>query len=197
MNRPAAASFALFAGLLLAIGIAVPASAHTELIGVDPGAGTTVAADSPVTLTFSEDLLAIGAEATVTDSSGAVTPLDVTFPTASSAHVVLPSMPGGDVTLAWRVVAKDGHPVEGTLAYVADAPAQASPSATPAPGAAAPTGTTAPVSASATPVSATPRAAPPASAGDSSGFNNVALWLAIFAAVLGSSVAMIAAKRGR
>lgn len=182
---------------------AVPASAHTSLVGVDPAEGATVAAGGSITLTFSEALLTIGAEATVTDSAGVVTTLDVTFPTPTSAQVVLPAVSGGKLTLAWRVVAGDGHPVEGTLAYVADAAANAPAKPPVSPSASATTGPTASAgaapspTASATPTSATQSAAPSANQSGSSGFNNPALWIAIFAAILASSVAIIAAKRRR
>lgn len=201
VNRLVAVPLSLVAGLLFTIGVAVPASAHTQLIGVDPAEGATVAADGTVTLTFSEDLLAIGAEATVTDSAGVATKLEVRFPTPSSAQVVLPSMAGGNLTLAWRVVAGDGHPVEGTLAYVADAPAQPSPppaSATPSATASAAVTPSTAVSASPgdpSPGDPSPSAVAPGEEGDSSGFTSVALWIAIFGAVFVSSVAIVAAKR--
>jgi len=198
VKRLFALPLVLAAGLLFAIGPAVPASAHTSLVGIDPAEGSTVAAGGAITLSFSETLLTIGAEVTVTDASGAATKLDVTFPTTASAHVVLPSMSAGNLTLAWRVVASDGHPVEGTLAYVADAPAKTtpSPSASAAPSPTASAGVL-PPTASAPPSSATPSATPSANQAGSSGFNNVALWIAIFAAILASSIAIIAAKRRR
>jgi len=199
VRRLVALPVVLVSGLLFTIGLAVPASAHTSLVGIDPVEGSTVAAGGAITLSFSEALLTIGAEESVTDASGVVTKLDVTFPTTTSAQVVLPSMSAGNLTLAWRVVAGDGHPVEGTLAYVADAPAKTSPSssvaATPGPTASAGWGTS--PAASAPPSSATPSAAPSTSKGGPSGFNNVALWIAIFAAILASNIAIIAAKRRR
>jgi methionine-rich copper-binding protein CopC len=198
VKRLFALPLVLVAGVILAMGAAVPASAHTSLVGIDPAEGSTVAAGAAITLSFSETLLTIGAEVTVTDASGAATKLDVTFPTTTSARVVLPSMSAGNLGLAWRVVAGDGHPVEGTLAYVADAPAKTSPpssvSATPGPTKSA---GAVPPAASAPPSSATPSAAPSANPSGSSGFNNVALWIAIFAAILASSIAIIAAKRRR
>jgi methionine-rich copper-binding protein CopC len=190
--------FVLVAGLFFAIGPAVAASAHTSLVGIDPAEGSTIAAGGAITLSFSESLLTIGAEATVTDASGAATKLAVTFPTTTSARVVLPSMSAGNLILAWRVVASDGHPVEGTLAYVADAPAKTSPPSSVS-GTTSPTASAGavPPTATAPPSSATPSAAPSAQQSGSSGFNNVALWIAIFAGILVSSTAMIAAKRRR
>ena len=199
MIRLAKVSLVLVTGLLFAIGVATPASAHTQLIGVDPADGATVGEGTPVTLTFSEDLLTIGAEFTVTDGLGTATKLDATFPTAASVHVVLPGLAPGTATLAWRVVAGDGHPVEGAVAYVSDAETVMPPSK---PASAVPSPTASPVAsaspaATASPDAVSPSAQPSAAQGDSSGFNKVALWVAIFAAVLASSVAMIAAKRRR
>jgi hypothetical protein len=195
VRRLIALPLVLFAGLIFAIGLAVPASAHTSLVGIDPAEGSTVVAGDAVTLDFSEALLTIGAEATVTDSTGAVTKLDVSFPKPTSAQVVLPSVPGGSLTLAWRVVAGDGHPVEGTLAYVADAPMQGSPSS--APSSTASAGVAPSPAASATPILATPSAAPSTSTGGSSGPNLAAVALAFGAALLVTIVAIISAKRRR
>lgn len=199
MRRLIALPLALLVGLFLAMAPAAPASAHTSLVGIDPAEGATVAAGGSITLTFSEALLTIGAEATVTDAAGAVTKLDVTFPTTTSAQVTLPSVSGGNLTLAWRVVAGDGHPVEGTLSYVADAPAgpPASPSASAAVGPTASAEVAPSLAASASPHPATASAAPSANQSGPSGFNNPALWIAIFAAILASSIAIIAAKRRR
>ena len=199
MRRLIALPFVLLAGVLFAIGPAMPASAHTSLVGVDPAEGSTVAAGSALTLTFSEALLTIGAESTVTDSAGVVTTLDVTFPTETSAQVVLPAVAAGSLTLAWRVVAGDGHPVEGTLAYVADAAAKTSPSpsvsATPSPTASS--GVVPPLTASAPPISATPGASPSSSPGGSSGANVAALILALGAALFVTVMAIVVAKRRR
>lgn len=199
MIRLARLPVVLVAGLLVAIGIAIPASAHTQLIGVDPADGATVGEGTAVTLTFSEDLLTIGAEFIITDGLGAATKLDAKYPTAASVQVVLPGLAPGTATLAWRVVAGDGHPVEGSVAYVSDAETVIPPS-NPASAAANPTASpsvSASPGATASPDAVSPSAEPSAAKGDSSGFNNVALWVAIFAAVLASSVAIIAAKRRR
>ncbi|NYI41022.1 copper resistance CopC family protein [Demequina lutea] len=204
MRRLFALPVVLVAGLLVTIGLAVPASAHTSLVGIDPAEGSTVAAGDAITLSFSEALLTIGAEVTVTDSAGVATKLEVTFPTTTSAQVVLPAVAGGNLTAAWRVVAGDGHPVEGTLAYVADAPVKTSPpssvSSSPNPTASAGGGTSPAASAppgSETLSSATPSAAPPASTGGSSGANVAALMLVFGGALLAAIIAIIAAKRRR
>ena len=194
MNRPVAFTASLVVGLFLALGPAAPATAHTDLIGVDPADGSTVGGGIVVTLTFSEAVLTIGAEATITDGLGTASSLEPTFPTPSSVQVTLPELAPGAATLAWRVVAGDGHPIEGTLAYVSDAETIAPPSASPSADAPSPS-----VTASATPAapSPSPLIAPAPAEDDSSSFPGPALWIAVFAAVLASSAALLAAKRRR
>lgn len=175
--------------------VGAPASAHTQLIGVDPAEGATVAMGDAVTLSFSEDLLSIGAGATVTDAAGEVTTLDVTFPTPASAQVIMPVVPGGALTLAWRVVAGDGHPVEGTIAYVADAPAPTSESPTPATAA-----ETEPSAAASASPDATAAAASPTPPGDQGASNNgaqIAVAAALFAALLASGFGVFVRRRRR
>jgi len=183
------------AGLLVTLAVATPASAHTSLIDVTPEEGSTVAAGDALTLTFSADLLTIGAEATVTDSAGTVSPLDVSFPTPASAQMVLPDLAGGAVLVAWRVVANDGHPVEGALTFDVQVPTTTSASApttastpTPTPSAiAVVTAVTSPP-----PTASTP---PTDDVGSGSAGFPVALWFAIAAAMLAFGVVMLARKR--
>jgi len=181
------------AGLLLTLAVATPASAHTSLIDVTPEEGSTVAAGDAVTLTFSEDLLTIGAEATVTDSAGTVSGLDVSFPTGASVQVVLPDLAGGAVLVAWRVVANDGHPIEGALTF--DALVPATPSAMAPTAASSSTPSVTPVATA----SETPSPAdntPPTSDGGTGGEGfPVALWIAVAAAFLAFGAVMLARKK--
>ena len=116
-------SLAVITAVVVSGLIAAPASAHTQLVGVDPGEGDTVAAADVVTLTFSEELLDLGTEASVTDASGATTPAAVDLSVPTKVAITIPEVAPGAFTLAWRVVSADGHPVEGTVAFTApDAP---------------------------------------------------------------------------
>lgn len=196
MSRPLAAAASLVVTLFLAVGLAAPASAHTELIGVDPADGSTVGGGTVVTLTFSEAVLTIGAEATITDGLGTATALEATFPTPSSVQVTLPELAPGTATLAWRVVADDGHPVEGTIAYVSDAETIAPPSPSVS-AAASPSPSAAPSASPTASPSPSPVIAPAPGEGGSTNFPGPALWIAVFAAVLASSAAILAAKRRR
>lgn len=193
MKRLSVVLTAFTASLLLTLAVAAPASAHTSLIDVTPGEGSTVTEGDTVTLTFSEDLLTIGAEATVTDSTGTASSLEVSFPVPSSAQVVLPDLAGGAVLVAWRVVANDGHPVEGALTLVAEA------SATPPATSAATAPTPAPGAPAAATLGATPTPevdeSPSAEAGTGSNGVPVAIWVAVAAAFLAFGAFMLARNR--
>ncbi|MFJ3958118.1 copper resistance protein CopC [Arthrobacter sp. NPDC090010] len=110
---------ALLAAMLLALGFAAPASAHDVLEKTTPADGQAVAAaPDKVTLTFSNNPIAIGSEIVVKDASGSnwadggVDILDnvVTQKLKSGA-------PAGKYTVQWRVVSSDSHPIEGTFGY--------------------------------------------------------------------------------
>ncbi len=196
-TRPVLALATLGAALLALVAGAPAASAHTQLVGVDPQEGSTVEAGQAVTLTFSEDLLEIGAEATVTGPSGVAIGAEI-VPSGATAVITLPDLEGGQVTVAWRIVASDGHPIDGSLAYLADAAAIA-PSATPSPAT-----SEAPTPAPATSAAPTQEAAQPAADtedGDANSGTNVAVWIAIgaaiFAATGGGAAAASAKKKQR
>lgn len=113
----AAAALVLTAGGLL---VASPASAHDELLGSDPAAdATTDVLPAQITLTFSGDISTEqGAnEIQVTDAGGTelavgdVTVQDnvLTQPVAGTAS--------GVVTVLWKVVSSDGHPIAGDFTF--------------------------------------------------------------------------------
>jgi len=128
--------------LLVLLGAASPASAHTRLTGSAPSAGAEVpAATTEVALSFT---------GTVREAFSTVV---VTGPDGAEAASGTPVLRGTDVvqelegplsagawTVAYRVVAGDGHPITGTLAFtvsaedVMDTPA--SPVSSPSPAAA-------------------------------------------------------------
>lgn len=117
--------------LAAAIGWAAPAAAHTQLVSSSPEAGATVESPASVSLTFSEALLDIGAQIAVLDAQGGDHASGaVYFPEPTTAQVDVSPLDPGSFTAQWRVVAEDGHPVEGTLFFVVVAPAPA-PSTTP------------------------------------------------------------------
>lgn len=140
---------ALVVAVVATLLVAAPAHAHTSLIDVSPADGARVDIGQEVTLTFSDPLLTIGAEAIFTDAAGAATALEVDQSVPEAVTVELPADAAvGAGELGWRVVAEDGHPITGTLAYEVAAAASevASPSPSPAPdGAPSPSGTPEPV----------------------------------------------------
>lgn len=158
-------------GFLLAVGAvwasAAPASAHDELVSSDPAAGTSVdVLPAQLVLTFSAELLSDGsstviqvtdaAGASVTDAAPAVSGNTVTQPLSGSAS--------GTVSVLWRVVSSDGHPISGEFAFdvaAAAAPVATAPVASPTPSASAPEAS---ASATETP-SPTASAAPAGSSG--------------------------------
>ena len=150
----------LAAGLLAAAALFVPASpaaAHDELVSTDPAAGATLEAlPAQITFSYSADILT-DAGATVievTDSSGAS--LADGAPTVSGAEVTqaLKQSASGTVTVKWRVVSSDGHPIDGDFAFSVPA-AAATPSAT-----ATPTASAGPAPAESATPAQTPNATP-------------------------------------
>ncbi len=120
MKSPISLFLTVLAAAAAVVLAAVPASAHTSLIDVQPGEGGTVQEGTTVSLTFSDALLDLGTEISVTDSSGDPVSLDVQRPDPATVAATLPALAAGPVKVSWRVVAGDGHPIEGTLSYVAE-----------------------------------------------------------------------------
>ena len=122
---------ALCALVVLGLGLAgaPPARAHDGLLGSDPADGS-VSATPPtqVVLTFSADQLALGSAVVVTGpdgvdrTSGAAVVSGATLTQALSED-----LPAGVYAVAWRSVAGDGHPVEGTFSFTLDVPAGEAP----------------------------------------------------------------------
>lgn len=112
------------ASLLLALaGVAVtalPASAHDQLISTSPSNGATVSTlPAQVTLTFGEVVLDTdgGTQVKVTDATGKTINAG---PTVVQDNVVTQRVAGaaaGKVTVLWRVISEDGHPVSGSFAF--------------------------------------------------------------------------------
>ena len=135
------------AALLLSLGglmVASPASAHDELVSTDPAADAVLdALPAQLTLTFSGELATDpgATELQVTDAAG--TSLADGDPLVEGTVVTQPlsGAASGVVTVLWKVVSSDGHPISGEFAFsVPTAPtptptptatATASPSETP------------------------------------------------------------------
>ncbi|RKS89327.1 hypothetical protein DEU37_1640 [Microbacterium sp. AG790] len=104
----------------LSIAVASPAWAHDELIGADPSVNADVGAlPAQITMTFSGVLMdEPGAtQVVVTDAAG--TSLTDGDPTLDGTHLMqsLSGSASGPVTVTWRVVSSDGHPVSGQYTF--------------------------------------------------------------------------------
>lgn len=113
----------LVAGLAVAVvalcATAVPASAHDKLISSDPASDQKLAeAPAEVSLTFSADVLDMGAAVVVSDAAG--TEWVSAAPTVDGPTVTAvldPGMPDAGYEIRWRVVSSDGHPISGVVPF--------------------------------------------------------------------------------
>jgi methionine-rich copper-binding protein CopC len=137
---------ALLGATVLALalfGAAGPAAAHDAAESSSPAAGATLAAPpEQVSVTFTNNPLAIGSQFLVTDAAGtnwADGGVQIVDNVASQK--LRSGAPAGPYTVAWRVASSDGHPIEGSFTFTVTA----GPGAAGSPGAAVPTmGTAAP-----------------------------------------------------
>jgi copper resistance protein C len=140
------APFALAAGLLALLAVFAPASpvsAHDQLLSTDPAADAVLAAlPAEITLTFSAELLGDGAanELQVTDAAGTALGDGAAVVDGVNVTQALTGPASGPITVLWRVVSSDGHPISGEFAFTVEAPAtpteapgEPAPSATPEP----------------------------------------------------------------
>jgi copper transport protein len=111
---------ALAAALVLAAALASSASAHSVLIGTQPG-NDVVVPDSPdeVVLEFNEPVDTSLGSLRVFDGQGQqVDNGDVTQPVANEVAVGVDSeLPPGTYTVAWRVVSNDSDPISGAFVF--------------------------------------------------------------------------------
>ena len=113
--------FLLTAGALAFSFAALPASAHTVLVSANPAINSTVVAlPSTVSLTFADELVAIGDSnsISVTDENG----MELTSgkPDVSGAAISInlkPSEITGVIKVDYRVVGSDGHLIKGDYQF--------------------------------------------------------------------------------
>lgn len=121
---------ALAAALLLAFGVALaaasPAQAHDDLIGSDPAAGAALdALPAQLTLTFSAGIAADEGASVVEVTDAAGTTLAEGSPSVSDNVLTQPlaGEASGAVTVLWKVVSSDGHPISGEFSFTVAAAA--------------------------------------------------------------------------
>lgn len=106
---------AVFVAMLVAAG---STSAHTQLVATDPADGTILAEPpSIVTLTFNEPVDPVDAGFVLVDASGSSQTVRHSGPGDRITVTLPPDLGEGTVTLGWRVISADGHPVAGGLSF--------------------------------------------------------------------------------
>lgn len=117
-RRLAPALSTVLIALIAVFGIAAPAAAHDELLGTDPAAGAALdAVPAEIVFTYSAEILPEGAEVQVTDAAGA--PLTDGEPVIDGVTLTqaLTGEGSGEISVLWRVVSSDGHPISGELSF--------------------------------------------------------------------------------
>lgn len=125
-SRVVRSILAMALSLAVAVLTAAPASAHSELIAIDP-APDSVAMSSPgsITLTFNQQINPEFATVSLSDSAQRRLTTTETMVTGQRVEVaVTAKLPAGRYSVAYRVVSADGHPISGQSAFtVVAAPA--------------------------------------------------------------------------
>lgn len=131
---PAVLTTVLLAAAALLIP-ALPAAAHDELIGTDPASDAVLETlPEQITLSYSADVLTDAGATVIEVTDAAGTALTDGAPEVSGSEVTqaLAGPASGTVTVQWRVVSSDGHPIDGEFAFsVPESTPTPTPSATP------------------------------------------------------------------
>ncbi|WP_461471349.1 copper resistance CopC family protein [Microbacterium sp. HJ5] len=192
-TRVAALVAAVLAVAALLLVPASPARAHDELLGSSPAADSTVdALPTELTLTFSGAIAtdAGASEVAVTDAAG--TSLTDGEPSVQDNVLTQPlsGEASGEITVLWKVVSSDGHPISGELSFTSAAAPAPTDTASPAPSASETAEPT---------LEPTATASPTAPAGEDSSSADVWPWVIgglVLAAVVGAIV-YLATSRSR
>jgi methionine-rich copper-binding protein CopC len=130
MRKIVTAFVGLLAGLALAFGAAMTATAHSELEGSTPAAGSTSASVTELVFTFGEEVVPEYSTVILTSTSGiAVDLADATYDataTVMTLPIVSGALPDGGYIAGFRIVSIDGHPISGEVDFTvagSDAPA--------------------------------------------------------------------------
>ncbi|MBB2975935.1 methionine-rich copper-binding protein CopC [Microbacterium endophyticum] len=109
----------MLVGAVVILATAVPASAHDELLESSPAYNAQLdAAPTEITLTFSADVLEMGAVVIVADAND--TDWAASEPEISGESVTVglqTDMPDAGYEVRWRVVSSDGHPISGVIPF--------------------------------------------------------------------------------
>lgn len=108
------------AGAMLAAGLFLtggPAAAHTSLADSTPGAGDTVTELDRIRLEFTDGLLEVGTVVSVQFEDGEPQDVESEHVDAATVEADFPFSDAGAYVIVWRVVAEDGHPIEGEIDF--------------------------------------------------------------------------------
>lgn len=119
-RRFAAATLTALVCFGSAIALAGPARAHDVLVSSSPAAGEEVAvAPERIELEFNAIIAAEGAAIeAVDDDERLLTDGDIRIDGMTASVALVPDVSAGDVTVKWRVVSSDGHPISGDFAFI-------------------------------------------------------------------------------
>lgn len=141
IHKPLSAPIrALLAAVLVAFGLvvatAIPAHAHDELLGSDPAADAALdTLPAQLTLTFSGEIADDeGASVVEVTDAGGTSRTDGS-PTVRDNVLTQPltGEASGAVTVLWKVVSSDGHPISGEFSFTVDGAPAPAPTETVAP----------------------------------------------------------------
>lgn len=137
MLDPAKRGWALMFAVFLLLIAAAPARSHTDLTSTSPSDGQTLkTAPQEVSMTFVESLLKGGQRLVVSSPTGEKIDLDAKVSGATVSAAWPQTEQSGKYKVSYRVVATDGHPLEGAITFTikgAPAPATAPPDAAASP----------------------------------------------------------------
>jgi methionine-rich copper-binding protein CopC len=179
---------------------APPASAHDELVSVTPKKDAVLtAAPTEVVLVFSEEVEQLGATVVATSSDG--TALTDGAPVVDGPQVIqalLPITNATTVTVKYRIVSSDGHPVSGSWSFEIDIPTSLPPTASASTSAASTESSASTASTSETASAATSVDASPAATADDASSSSPWGWVALIAGLVVLAVALVPiSRRGR
>lgn len=113
----------LLASLFLTLLGLSPVHAHAELLSMSPQPGSTVTETlQEISLTFGEDVQAMGSTVVVLDSAGSEVQSGMTI-TGPQVSVTLGDLSTvGEYTVNYRINSSDGHIIEGSQAFTYNGP---------------------------------------------------------------------------
>jgi copper transport protein len=133
VRRLALLAFALSA--ILALALPGAASAHNTLLSSDPADGATLAsAPTQIAWQFDNSVPLETMTVTLIDATGTRSELSgSTHGPAGDTQVItpLPALPAGEVSLRWRLVGPDGHPITGRVDFAITAATTTTPATEP------------------------------------------------------------------